>query len=439
MSASASGAASSGTIPASLAALLNLLPRDPASSVPQFFGTTAVGSMFSAPITPTTATAAPALSVTTTTVPRAPPPAASTGSSLTLAILPAALGAHDALPTAAAPAAVASLAAPGADSVAPSGPFHFDNLITIRLTPDNYLFWRAKVLPLLRSRSLLGYVDGSLPCPPQVIVTIHGPAINPEHRVWVQQDQAILSTIQGSLGDRVAGLCLFAATSMDAWTTLEHAFAQVSTSRSMALRSELADIKKLDSSATTYFNKLKVLADTLASIGQPLRDEEFAGFVIKGLDAEYDNLAEAIHNSKTPVPPHELYSRLLFTEHRVEARRSSATIAKQPAAYWAARGQRQPASPSAGKAAPPAAPTSGGAPNARVCQLCGREKHVASRCHRRFQRCFLRLGNDGRGNERQFAMDDFGPPPPPPRLPTSPPRARNSALSRGTPRPTPLI
>ena len=75
------------------------------------------------------------------------------------------------------------------------GPFHFDTLITIRLTPDNYLFWRAKVLPLLRSRSLLGYVDGSLSCPPQVIPIVHGPAINPEHRMWVQQYQAILSAI----------------------------------------------------------------------------------------------------------------------------------------------------------------------------------------------------------------------------------------------------
>jgi hypothetical protein len=227
--------------------------------------------------------------------------------------------------------------------------------------------------------------------------------------VWVQQDQAILSVIQGSLGDGVAGLCLFAATSMDAWTTLEHAFAYVSTSRSMSLRSELADIKKLDSSASTYFNKMKVLADTLASIGQPLHDEEFVVFIIKGLDAEYDNPAEAVHNAKPPMSPHELYSRLLFTEQRVEARRSSATIAEQPAAYWATRGQRPPTPPSAGKAAPPPAPTLGGAPNARVCQLCGREKHVASKCHRRFQKSFLRLGNDGRGNERQFALADFAP------------------------------
>ncbi|XP_040253614.2 uncharacterized protein [Aegilops tauschii subsp. strangulata] len=228
--------------------------------------------------------------------------------------------------------------------------------------------------------------------------------------MWVQQDQAIFSAIQGSLGDGVAGLCLLAATSMDAWTTLEHAFAQVSNSCSMALRSELADIKKLDSSATTYFNKMKVLADMLTSISWPLSDEEFAGFFIKGLDADYDNIAEAVHTAKLAMPPHELYSRLLFTEQRVEARRSSATITSRPAAFWIFRGQRPPA-PSSGKPAPPPASTLGGGPNTwMVCHLCGRERHVASKCHRRFQSSFLGIGNDGKGNERQFAMADFGPP-----------------------------
>ena len=101
----------------------------------------------------------------------------------------------------------------------------------------------------------------------------------------------------------------------------------------MALRSELADIKKLDSFAMTYFNKIKVLADTLTSIGHPLRNEEFACFIIKGLDFEYGNLAEAIHNAKLSMPSHDLYSRLLFIEQRVEARCYSVAITKQLAAY----------------------------------------------------------------------------------------------------------
>jgi hypothetical protein len=46
-------------------------------------------------------------------------------------------------------------------------PFHFGNLITIKLSLDNYIFWRAQVLPLLGSHYLLGYIDGSFPCPPR--------------------------------------------------------------------------------------------------------------------------------------------------------------------------------------------------------------------------------------------------------------------------------
>jgi hypothetical protein len=56
-----------------------------------------------------------------------------------------------------------------------------------------------------------------------------------------------------------------------------------------------------------------------------------------------------------------------------------------------------------------------GAP--RVCQLCGLNGHWASKCHRRFQKSFLGLGNDGkdtRNNARQVAMADRPAPAPKP-------------------------
>ena len=212
MTTSASGSASSRAITATLAALLNLPAHAGATLRPQVFGTTVVGSLFSAPIPPSPAPSTVAASAAAMMA----PPAATVGSSPTLAIMPAASGASDDQRAVVAPEAPAVSAVATTDAAMISGPFHFDNLITTRLTLDNYLFWRAKVLPLLRSCSLLGYVDGSLPCPPQVLLTIHGPVIDPAHRLWVHQDQAILSAIQGSLGDGVAGLCLFAASSLDA-------------------------------------------------------------------------------------------------------------------------------------------------------------------------------------------------------------------------------
>ncbi|KAI4980276.1 hypothetical protein ZWY2020_020761 [Hordeum vulgare] len=130
----------------------------------------------------------------------------------------------------------------------------------------------------------------------------------------------------------------------------------------MSLRTKLDDIKKLDSSATTYFNKIKVLADKMTSIDRPLRDEEFADYVIKGLDAEYDNLAEDVQNAKPPIPSHELYSHLLFTESSAEPRRSSATIAESSRLLSLLRAAATPHLLSR----PPHPRTDLGAPNASV-------------------------------------------------------------------------
>nr|XP_045090265.1 protein transport protein sec31-like [Aegilops tauschii subsp. strangulata] len=105
--------------------------------------------------------------------------------------------------------------------MAEPGPFHFAHLVTVKLSADNYLLWRAQVLPLMRSHYLEGYVDGSLPCPPAMVPvpSSHGGSVmvpNPAHRRWTAQDQAILGAIQSSLTPSVAGMVVFAATSRDA-------------------------------------------------------------------------------------------------------------------------------------------------------------------------------------------------------------------------------
>jgi hypothetical protein len=41
---------------------------------------------------------------------------------------------------------------------------------------------------------------------------------------------------------------------------------------------------KHDLTITAFFNKAKGLADTLASIGKPLRDDEFTSYILNGLD-----------------------------------------------------------------------------------------------------------------------------------------------------------
>jgi hypothetical protein len=162
------------------------------------------------------------------------------------------------VPSPSAPPHVSSLDVEAALAAIPSPPFIFSHLLPVKLKPDNYLYWRAQVLPLLRSHYLEGFVAGTLPCPP---------SHHPMYRAWIAQDQAILSAIQSSLGEGVAGLVLFAATSHEVWDILESSFSSQSTAQSMAIRTKLSETRKENGTMTAFYNKVKKLADTLASIG----------------------------------------------------------------------------------------------------------------------------------------------------------------------------
>ena len=212
-------------------------------------------------------------------------------------------------------------------------------------------------------------------------------------------------------------MVVFAATSRDAWATLDSSFSPQSLTRSSAIRNQLGEVKKNDLSVTAFFNKVKSLADTLSSIGKPLRDEEFTSFILNGLDEDYDSLVENINGRDTPMPPRDLYARLLNTEQRLAARRSVGVYTQGPSANAAlrggARGAKQKAPPTSGnQPRPPAPPPTAGRKRLHCeacgggveCQLCGIEGHLASRCHRRFKRDFLGIGNNGKGNEKQAAL-----------------------------------
>jgi hypothetical protein len=81
-------------------------------------------------------------------------------------------------------ASTSTLAPPAPAST--SSAHQFNHLLTVKLGQDNFLFWHAQFIPLLRSQGLQGFIDGSYPFPPKR-VPLHTEggrmalAPNPEH------------------------------------------------------------------------------------------------------------------------------------------------------------------------------------------------------------------------------------------------------------------
>jgi hypothetical protein len=94
----------------------------------------------------------------------------------------------------------------------------------------------------------------------------------------------------------------------------------------MNTRVQLATLKKGGLSAIEYFNMMKALADTLAIIGQPLKDEEFITYMLAGLDEPYDSLVTSVTTIDDAIPLSELFAYLLSQESQIESRQTTPKV-----------------------------------------------------------------------------------------------------------------
>ena len=182
-------------------------------------------------------------------------------------------------------------------------PIH--HLITIKLTRENYLLWKAQIVPYLKGQHLYGYLDGSTPAPPQSFtIEVDGDVQvlqNPDFGHWYLQDQMILSAIISSISERILAYVVKFNTSRDVWQALEKMFTSQSRARTMQIHYQLATLKKCNSSITDYFHQFTTLVDTLAATVHALNDFEITSFLLAGLGFEYDSFVTSMTTRVDPL------------------------------------------------------------------------------------------------------------------------------------------
>jgi len=94
--------------------------------------------------------------------------------------------------------------------------------ISTRLASNNYLLWKAQIVPILRGYGLLGYVTDGVPCPELTIVDADGASQpNPAAATWLRIDQLVIGWINSSLSDGPLSQVINSESSYDDWTVLK--------------------------------------------------------------------------------------------------------------------------------------------------------------------------------------------------------------------------
>jgi hypothetical protein len=76
--------------------------------------------------------------------------------------------------------------------------------VSEKLTRENYLLWKAQIMPAIRGANLVAILNGTSQAPPTTmeVADKDGKTIvlaNPEYEKWMAQDQQLLSYILNSL------------------------------------------------------------------------------------------------------------------------------------------------------------------------------------------------------------------------------------------------
>jgi hypothetical protein len=94
-----------------------------------------------------------------------------------------------------------------------------DRSVAEKLTPDNFLVWRAVIMLAVRGARLVGYLDGTIQAPSKEDVFE-----NPAYVAWNEKDQQLMSYLLGSISREVLVQLTEHQTSRDVWKDIQDMF-----------------------------------------------------------------------------------------------------------------------------------------------------------------------------------------------------------------------
>ena len=213
----------------------------------------------------------------------------------------------------------------------------FSNVVNIKLYRTNYPLWLAQILPILKSIDLMGYMDGTLVCPPRNLPSVT--TVNPAYTTWIQQDQMILSWINGSLTASVLSTVASKRIVRANWEALEQRYASISHNRILFMRNELLQTKKVDLFVANYLDRMNPIADNLALVGQSVNDDELVQIVLNNLGPAFEMTVNAAQARDTPITYPTFEALLLTTERRMTNQNASLAEPAPINAFVATRGR----------------------------------------------------------------------------------------------------
>lgn len=258
------------------------------------------------------------------------------------------------------------------------------NMVNVtKLSSTNYITWSAQIKSLLRGYDLLKHIDATAIPPPMTNTGSDEP--NPNYIIWQRQDSLVYRSLMGSIEVANQPKIATATTALGAWTLLASTYAKPTRGHIKQIRNQLKQSVKGTKSIDEYMQQIKVKADALALLGDPMHPEDLTDAVLDGLSDDYKPTIEAVQARDTPIPFAELHEKLITRELALSTTARplqqqlpiTANHAQNRSNNWRGNNNRGGHS---NRGAYNNNDNRGSRPYLGMCQACGTQGHSAKRC-----------------------------------------------------------
>ncbi|XP_073027729.1 uncharacterized protein [Primulina eburnea] len=136
---------------------------------------------------------------------------------------------------------------------------HSDNpgllLVSQQLTGENFPSWSRATTIALSVKNKLGFIDGSIPKPPESDLALTN--------AWIRNNNIVISWLLNSVSKEISASVLFVESAEDIWKDLKDRFQQSNAPRIFQLRRELVNLRQDQDPVGIYFTKLKAIWEEL--------------------------------------------------------------------------------------------------------------------------------------------------------------------------------
>ncbi|KAL5781624.1 hypothetical protein ACOSP7_006653 [Xanthoceras sorbifolium] len=175
--------------------------------------------------------------------------------------------------------------------------------IPTKLDRENYVYWKAQVLPAIEAFKLDDFISGIKPIPAKYVEVEtenekKQTVMNKKYVSWRKANKLLVCWLLSTVSPSIIGEVTSCNTACELWNMLKSLYSQQSLAKVLQLRQQLQTVVKGSSSISEFVLKVRNICDAIRGAGDIVRDLDLLLSILNGVGHEYYPVAVLIANKK---------------------------------------------------------------------------------------------------------------------------------------------